>query len=448
MTELIAKTKHLLIVSFSYSPMLNPRAFRWTALAEEFARRGVRVQVVCSWQPGLASHEMVNGVEICRTGNRLIERCRALLAQLRGHSVRGTGASPDSPLARLVGRVWRNMAWPDTTCVWYRAALAKATALLSASPGATVVTVSPSFTAHQVGATIARSRRTGRWVADMGDPFSLAIESPANNFYLYGALNRRAERALFQKATAVTLTNATIRKRYGELYPESAERIFVIPPLLPALEKLSITRNAPVANATAALRLVYVGSLYKSLRRPDFLLALFSALSGTARSRLLELHFLGNIEECNDAFAPYAELIGSSIRLHGLVAQEQALAAVRDASLVVNLGNANPCQLPSKLVEYMALGKPILNIIQTSEDPSQDMLQGYRSVLTILASGITPTLEQVQDAARFIDQAVCSCDGCNDGIRLEQFGLNAIANQYASLLFGEQACKIQERAGS
>jgi glycosyltransferase involved in cell wall biosynthesis len=437
MTRFDDQGRDLLIVSFSYRPMLNPRAFRWTALAEEFARRGLRVRVVCSWQPGLAPRETINGVEIHRVGNRLAERCRAQLARIRGHgqpAADSTAAKAGNSLpGRLAGQVWRKVAWPDTTCVWYRPALREAKSVLLAAPGATVVTVSPSFTAQLIGLAIESSHLATRWVADMGDPFSLAVESPANNFFLFGRFNRRAERALFQGADAVTLTNSSIRKRYADLYADAAERMVVIPPLLstPAYKRIT-----PSFLENKTIRIVYVGSLYKSLRRPDFLLELFAALSKITTPRPLELHMVGNADECNDAFAPYAELIGRSIQLHGLIDQERALAAVANATVVVNLGNANPCQLPSKLVEYMAAGRPILNIVQSANDPSQEVMQGYRSVLTILDSGMHPTAEQIRDVGRFIGQAADLENCAVDDMLLERFSLTSIADQYASLLFG------------
>lgn len=438
MTRPLGKGEDLLIVSFSYRPMLNPRAFRWTALAEEFARRGVRVHVVCSWQPGLLANEIVNGVEIHRVGNRFIERCRALLARLRGRGRQEAGSSlrkgPSSPLAKQVGWIWRQIAWPDTTCVWYRAALHKANALLRKVPRATLVAVTPTFTAALVGGALARKTGVTRWILDMGDPFALAIESPANNFLLYGALNRRAERAVFRGATAVTLTNDHIQRSYAELYPEYAKKLFIIPPLLSVMETSSIMQEEKIFGTDAAIRIVYVGSLYKSLRRPDFLLGLFLALTRAEPGRM-ELHFFGNTDECNDAFSPYASQIGQTIMLHGLLARETAFSAINEATIVVNLGNANYCQLPSKLVEYMLLGKPILNIVQTEADPSLDLLQSYHSALTILASGISPTIEQVKKVGQFIEQSVRSGGGSADDIQLDQFKLAAIADQYTTLLF-------------
>lgn len=439
MTGRLVNGEELLIVSFSYAPMLNPRAFRWTALAEEFVRRWVRVRVVCSWQPGAASLQVINGVEIHRVGNRFVERIRALLARLRGRPpIEGAGTSlqkPVAPLGSMVGWIWRQIAWPDTSCVWYPAALRKAVALLRETPNATIVSVSPTFTAALVGNAITRRQSGLRWVLDMGDPFSIANESPANNFRIYGELNRRVEREVFRNADAVTLTNATVRQRYAELYHECADRLHVIPPLLINAAVPHAERAAARMASDDPIRIVYAGSLYRKLRRPDFLLALFMGLVEAGGDRRLELHFFGDTHECTDAFAPYANLIGRSIQLHGVVPQEDALAAVREATIVVNLGNTNPCQLPSKLVEYAAAGKPILNITRNSKDAFEDFMKGYRAILNLSDSGIPPSPEQIRLARQFIDESMrADSDHCDDRW-IEQFRVDAIADQYAVVLF-------------
>ena len=57
----------LLIVTYSYSPDLTPRAFRWSAVAAQLARRGHQVHVLCSGvsKEGL-SVELDNVVQVFR----------------------------------------------------------------------------------------------------------------------------------------------------------------------------------------------------------------------------------------------------------------------------------------------------------------------------------------------------------------------------------------------
>lgn len=441
MTDRIGKGQDLIIVSFSFAPMLNPRAFRWAALSEEFARRGVRVHVVCSWQPGLAPREVLNGVEIHRVGNHFLERIRALLRRFRGSA---SGGGRDISIQKkgmffgnAVGWIWRKLAWPDTTCVWYSAALREAKTLLAQSPNATLVSVSPTFTAALVCGAMSRQVNEVRWILDLGDPFSLAVESPPNNFWIYSALNRCVERVLFRRSSAVTLTNANVKQRYTDLYSDCKKKFFVIPPLLSEMVAIRPIQRKRVAIPGDPARIVYVGALYQYLRRPEFLLRLFSRLSVRGVSRHLELHFVGDIDECVEAFAPYANQIAQEIHLHGVVTREEAFSAIGDAVIVVNLGNRNKCQLPSKLIEYMALSKPILNILQTPEDPSLDLLERYRAKLTLFDSGADPSLEQIQLTEQFIDQAIRGFSSAGEEVSLEHFKVNSIANQYATLFFSD-----------
>jgi glycosyltransferase involved in cell wall biosynthesis len=420
--------------------MLNPRAFRWTALAEEFARRGVGVKVVCSWQPGLPRKERVQAVEIHRVGNRFFERSRALLGHLKRNDHLSGAASSlgrgGAALGKAAGWLWQGIAWPDTTCVWYAPARRKAAALLRERPGCAVVTVSPSFTAALVGYAVTRKRMGVPWVMDMGDPFSIAEGSPPNNVRLYKNLNRKAELAVFRCASYVTFTNPKILHRYAAMYPEVEKKMRVIPPLVNDSDTSRKIRPKETRRKQTCIRIVYSGSLYRRLRRPEYLLLLFEGLVKMDVLPLLELHFIGNIEECLEAFPPFTRRFGSAIRVHGLVSREEAQAAVREADVVVNLGNQSDCQLPSKLVEYAAAGKPILNIIRNYEDTSKEFMKDYVAILNLHDLDGAPSEKEIRIAADFIRKVVFGdWEETVRGAWIGQFRTPIIAEKYAPLLF-------------
>ena len=74
----------VLIVSFQYWPALNARAFRWTALAEGWAREGREVHVVCARVPDRPVLETQNGVRVHRVGSAWIERLRGAAMPVTG----------------------------------------------------------------------------------------------------------------------------------------------------------------------------------------------------------------------------------------------------------------------------------------------------------------------------------------------------------------------------
>jgi glycosyltransferase involved in cell wall biosynthesis len=443
MTKRLGEVAELLIISFSYSPIENPRSFRWTSLAEEFVNRGVQVSVVCAWEPGLFEYENINGVEVHRVGNRLLERFRKILSNLRGQRLTdpdstkrtGTRLSFSLVFSLWSSWLWRFIAWPDTSCIWFAAALLKASELIKKNPQMTLVTVTPSFTSALVGLFLTRKIKNIRWILDMGDPFTLAVESPANNFYLYDKLNKWIEKNIFTKANFITLTNNEIQKNYSDIYPALTKRFVVIPPLISF--KPSEIVNSGIDNRIdkSAIRIIYVGTLYKSLRRPLFLLSLFQELVDIHQNNQIELHFFGDTNECINDFNTYKNELGEKIKLHGKISREEAFLAIKDADFVVNLGNSNRGQVPSKLVEYMYFGKPIINIIQDAADPSLVILSGYHHVLTLHSETGHPTHEQLIACKNFIEHYSNSDHIAYDNFAVSQFLPNTIADRYSEVLF-------------
>ena len=386
----------ILILSFSYPPIANARALRWGALAREWARQGHEVAVVSAWLPGAPEVERIDGVAVHRAGLRLGELLRARLAARRTSAVASAGGKPASS---LLHRVWRSIYWPDTSCLWFVPALGRARSLMREMRPDAVVSVSPMFTAVMVGLRLlAGSHPSPRWLIDLGDPFSFAEEAPPNNFRLYRRLNQRMERAAFRRADAVAVTTEETRARYTALFGASAGKIEVIPPLIPI--DCEPKQEAP----TDAICLVYVGTLYRSIRGPDFLLALFRRLLERPIGPRLQLHVYGDVQDCRPSFERHAELLGRKLFVHGAVPRPRALDALQEASVLVNIGNRTAYQLPSKLVEYAALGKPILNIAAVPGDSSARFLARYPRHLSLQESD-EPSEEQLSRCERFLQDA-------------------------------------------
>ncbi len=275
-----------------------------------------------------------------------------------------------------------------------------------------------------------RRRRGGlRWILDLGDPFSFLVETPPNNQFLYSGLNRRFERAAFRAADAVSVTNRRTADRYCAEFPESAGKITVIPPLLSAQ-----VSPAPARAQGAALRIAYLGTLYLGLREPDFLLSLFDAACAASPDRLLELHFYGDAGACAPVLERHCAESGGRVKLHGVVSRNEALEAMRGADVLVNLGNETAFQLPSKVVEYAAAGKPVVNIASHNEDSSIEFFRAYPQALNLVAAGASPTSAQAAGFAAFVARPQVVVDPAALEAFLRPYRIEAIAARYAALL--------------
>jgi glycosyltransferase involved in cell wall biosynthesis len=413
----------MLVVTFSYAPALNARAFRWTALAEHFAAGGWQVDVVSAWHAEAPAAETRRGVAVRRVGWAWAERARGLARRQQAQAPASSGA-PSFPR-----RLWRQLYWPDFACLWYGPARRASTALLRAGGHDVVVSVSPAFTAVLAAQAARRGAPHCRWLIDIGDPFSLQEHAPPNNPALYGALNRRVERRALEEASAIAVTTARTAERYAAAFPEAAEKLQVIPPLLSIPDAA-----ASPFRVDGAIRILYVGRLYRGLREPRFLLELFAALCAQRPQTRYELHLFGEAHEFEGPLLDWKRRLGERLSVHGVQSREATAAAVAGADVLVNLGNESADQLPSKVVEYAAAGKPILNLARQDDDVSSAFLRTYPDTLTLLDRGAAPDARQVEALGAFVREMPRALSAEQRERWISPYRLPAIAAQYEALL--------------
>jgi len=429
--------RQVLIVSHSYSPAITPRSFRWSAIAEYWVKQGHHIDVVTSWKPGLPRYEILNGVQVYRVGGAISEVVRgrlqkpAMASEVRNNKFNSV---PDSTktLAKWVhDYTWKKVYWPDCACLWYFPALKKAKQLLASHRYSNLITVSEPFTGHLVGLSLKKDLPVMRWIVDIGDPFCFQVYRPTNNHSLYKNLNFTIESNIFKEAKAISVTTDATLEKYAELFSESATKIHVIPPLL----SLDINKENPslfFSSKDSKVRLLFVGTLHKEIRKPDLLLRLFKNLLQTYLSEQLELHLIGNINNCQKYFQTYKDLLDKKIFCHGKLSRSHALQAMKEADVLVNLGNEVPYQLPSKVVEYTGLGKPVLNIAKIAEDSSATFFKNYPASLCLLGDEEGVDTDQFAKLVQFIEK-LPFVDSSQLNSWLEHYRIESISEAYKAL---------------
>jgi hypothetical protein len=406
----------LLVVTYAYRPAPNPRAFRWAAIAEHWVRKGHSVDVVCAPAPGREGPSVLAGVRVHTTAGRLTAPLRRTFG-LRERRDRGADANGPAParaalshwstvardpvLRRLYDATWKQLYWPDYACAWYPAARRMVLRLLAGGRYDAMVTVSVPFTGHLVGHAARKRHPELPWVVDIGDPFSFVEGAPPNNQRLYRRLNVEAERRVFTAADAIAVTTEGTRREYATLHPENAAKVTVIPPLLSLPARGAADGPRIFSGGDGRLRLVFVGTFYRAIRSPEFLLSLFRSLLETELGPRLELHLVGSTHDCDDLIARHRDLLGRSLFVHGVVDREAARAAMSEADVLINVGNENSYQLPSKVVEYVSTGRPILNLIAGEDDSSHAFLASFEGCLAISTAAL-PSAERLGALVDFL----------------------------------------------
>ena len=144
----------------------------------------------------------------------------------------------------------------------------------------------------------------------------------------------------------------------------------------PLLDKISVLQFPKLIKPTLSdasvdngkIRLLYAGSLYKKIRSPKILLNLKRCLPENC-----ELVFCGNCDDKDDM----TMLEDSGIICLGYCSQEVLAQENQKADVLINIGNLVKNQLGSKIIDYIATGKPILNITQLEHCPTLRALDNY-----------------------------------------------------------------------
>lgn len=383
----------LLIIMHEFTPARSPRAYRWGAIAEQLARDGHQIDVVCSWKPGLPRHES-GPVCVERVGDRLAAHLRQQLAKPPSAGAsRPWQSDPIAPpraslLAKAAAfayyRLWKLVYWPDAQCLFMPPALRAARRLLSAHTYDALITVSLPFCCHLVGLALKRSNPNLRWIVDIGDPFALLHDIPLNNHRLYARLNRRAEAAVLRRADHVAMTTRGAWEEYRREFDLDIDKVSIIPPLQSLPSRSDSTRVRRSGTVSDAVRIVYCGRLYNDIRSPQYLLKLWQRLNDLKANGVpAQLHFYGEIGDCAGVFEPYRAFLGERLFLHGQVERPVIAAALAEADVLANIGNSTSHQLPSKIVEYIGMGKPILNLVSHARDCTLELLADHPATLNL-----------------------------------------------------------------
>ena len=100
-----------------------------------------------------------------------------------------------------------------------------------------------------------------------------------------------------------------------------------------------------------------------------------------------------------------------------------------NSDILVNIGNATKYQLPSKLVEYVSTGKPILNITSILDDSSDAFLSSYPMAKTVCLGKDDDVASKVEETVLFLDTAF-PLDNEHRNIWIEKYSVQNIGRQY------------------
>ena len=214
-----------------------------------------------------------------------------------------------------------------------------------------------------------------RLAGETGIPWTAVCLDPYFSHRIFGPEGleerKKREETVMENAARVLITYPTDRDylRAGVAFRDKIRGI-EMPGIVPRVQE-----PAGAGTGSGPVRCSFFGSMYREIRDPRQVIALFSA-AGEG----IEARFAGRIVDgTKEEFFPE----GCPCRYLGELAGETLAGEYADAEVLVNIGNSVDNQMPSKIFEYISTGKPIINIFKSADCPTLKYLGRYPLVLNI-----------------------------------------------------------------
>ncbi len=157
------------------------------------------------------------------------------------------------------------------------------------------------------------------------------------------------------------------------------------------------SKTMNTGNAINKRVVLYAGALSSKYRDPTYIIRAFAFVKS---ARLVI--YVSNGEEWVKKIAEN----NNNVEVHGRVSHETIVAEMQNADAFLNIGNNLELQAPSKLIEYISYGKPIVSSLKIENDTSQNYLLKYPMGIIIDERVVT-----YEAAAAQIDTLIENRDG-------------------------------------
>lgn len=127
--------------------------------------------------------------------------------------------------------------------------------------------------------------------------------------------------------------------------------------------------------SSQTIRLVYAGSVLMRLRNPYCACSVLTELSNKLPIRV---DFYGAGDAVN-VVKFFEHKTDGLIKHHGMQDHDRVEKELFEADVLLSIGNNNSPMMPSKIYEYMALGKPIVHFYSWDQDPCLVPLRIYKN---------------------------------------------------------------------
>lgn len=334
------------LVTAYFSPTPAPRAHRATELAIEFSKQGHDVTVY-----NTSSELNFDYKSFERTHNLKIIN----LNIMQINSISKNTASKFKHSLFLKGFVvFRKIVFYFTSGSWLKFSLALRSKLVFETSYDLLISVGLPFQLHAAVARISRKKKIAEClVADYGDPFS------RNNINLKLApYFQLFEKKAMKSFDFISIPTDKAKESFTWLKSESCIKVIPQGFNFDSIKvKDKILNNVPTFG--------YGGLFYSDIRNPviffDYLCSLQSDFKFVIYTNI-------NYADSYSCIEPYIEKLGKRLSVNNQIPREKMLYELSSLDFVININNISANQIPSKLIDYALINKPVFSLTQNYFD--------------------------------------------------------------------------------
>ena len=185
----------------------------------------------------------------------------------------------------------------------------------------------------------------------------------------------------FDACASKIITTDVIFKYYNQL-PTRVNSHKVLLLNYPNVVRRNLSNNTNVivnSFSKKNINICFIGKFYLDIRNPQYLLNLMKLLNDWQ----VVLHIIGNIGDCEAMINTHLLKKTSNIVYHGTVSPTDVDDVMLQTDILVHVGNSIDTCMPSKILDYISSGKPILNICKIPSCPTLPLMARYPLGLTI-----------------------------------------------------------------
>jgi len=374
------KNKKILVVSHQYLPLTSPRTTRWKLLTDQLILEGHEVKILTA----TSQLNQENNNNVIFLGNN---KTSNLINNLRNESNKENSFIKKNLLI-LLKKIYRfffkTFSWPDYAMFWLITVYKNRNKINYEYD--CIISVSLPFSSH-VAAFIINKNKKKNWIIDIGDPFSLKTKALENNIYIYKKLNFYFENKFYKLASQIVFTHLEVALQHIEKFKIDENKILIGNPISSFNENIFL-QSKNYDYSSLPIIIGYFGILTKGVRSPEETIKFF-------KDSEIQFNWFTNQDSKNFVLQTNFDL--ANHKFFEIVDRDEALKKMSSSMhCLLSIGNLNSSQLPSKVIEYVATGKPVIHFAEIKNDPVIKFADIFKNLIVINKdSKLSQTLDQL-----------------------------------------------------